>query len=108
MVMVEYIQLCFEANNNEMVAILSQENNILKTGIFSARDGTELLCDLLVLEDKQNLYAPDIGVYDITYNDEEGILLPFENDEVVLLSYLNKKLALKKSEYSGQGLFGVT
>ena len=97
----------FEANNNEMVAILSQENNILKTGIFSARDGTELLSDLLVLEDKQNLYAPDIWVYDITYNDEEGILLPFENDEVVLLSYLNKKLSLKQSEYSGQGLFGV-
>ena len=60
----------FEANNNEMVAIFSQEDNILKTGIFSARDGTEILSDLLVLDDKQNLYAPDIWVYDITYSDE--------------------------------------
>ena len=66
------------------------------------------MSDLLVLDDKQNLYAPDIWVYDITYNDEEGILLPFEDDEVLLLTYMNKKLSLKQSEYSGQGLFSIS
>ena len=52
-------------NNGDMVLIFSQENNILKTGIFSVNDGSEIMSDLLVLDDKQNLYAPDIWVYDI-------------------------------------------
>ena len=95
-------------NNGDMVLIFSKENNILKTGIFSVNDGSEIMSDLLVLDDKQNLYAPDIWVYDITYNDEEGILLPFEDDEVLLLTYMNKKLSLKQSEYSGQGLFSIS
>jgi len=95
-------------NSGEMILIFSKENNILKTGIFSVDDGSEISSDLLVLEDKENLYAPDIWVYDITYNDEEGALLPFQNDEVLMLSYLDKKLSLRHSEYSGQGLFSVS
>ena len=94
-------------NSGEMILIFSKENNILKTGMFSLDDGSEVSSDLLVLEDKENLYAPDIWVYDITYNDEEGVLLPFQNDEVLMLSYLDKKLSLKQSEYSGQNLFSI-
>ena len=95
-------------NSGDMVVIFSQENNILKTGTFSISNGEEISSDLLVLEDKQALYAPDIWTYDINYNDEQGILLPFENDEVLMLSYLNKKLSLKQSQYSGQGLFYIS
>ena len=95
-------------NSGEMILIFSKENNILKTGMFSLNDGSEVSSDLLVLEDKENLYAPDIWVYDITYNDEEGVLLPFQNDEVLMLSYLDKKLSLKQSEYSGQNLFSIS
>jgi hypothetical protein len=94
-------------NNGEMILIFSKENNILKTGIFSVNDGSEISSDLLVLEDKENLYAPDIWVHDITYNDEEGVLLPFQNDEVLMLSYLDNKLSLRQSEYSGKGLFNI-
>ena len=94
--------------SGKMILIFSKENNILKTGIFSLDDGSEISSDLLVLEDKENLYAPDIWVYDISYNKEEGVLLPFENDEVMMLSYLKDKLSLRPSEYSGQGLFMVS
>jgi len=94
--------------SGKMILIFSKENNILKTGIFSVDDGSEISSDLLVLEDKENLYAPDIWVYDISYNNEEGVLLPFENDEVMMLSYLKDKLSLRSSEYSGQGLFTVS
>ena len=36
-------------NNGEMILIFSKENNILKTGIFSVNDGSEISSDLLVL-----------------------------------------------------------
>ena len=44
---------------------------------------------------------------DISYNDDQGVLLPFENDQVLMLSFTDSKLLLSPSDYSGQGLFAV-
>ena len=79
----------------------------MKTAIFSSTDGKEITSDLLVLDGMQNLYAPDIWVYDISYNDDQGVLLPFENDQVLTLSFTDGELSISPSDFSGQGLFAV-
>ena len=97
----------FNTKDGQMIAVFSPEGDIMKTAIFSSTDGKEIASDLLVLDGMQNLYAPDIWVYDISYNDDQGVLLPFENDQVLMLSFTDGELSLSPSDYSGQGLFAV-
>ena len=97
----------FNTKDGQMIAVFSLEGDIMKTAIFSSTDGKEIASDLLVLDGMQNLYAPDIWVYDISYNDDQGVLLPFENDQVLMLSFTDGELNLSPSDYSGLGLFAV-
>ena len=97
----------FNTKDGEMIAVFSPEGNIMKTAIFSSTDGEEITSDLLVLDGMQVLFSPDIWVHDISYNDDQGVLLPFENDQVLMLSFTDSKLLLSPSDYSGQGLFAV-
>ena len=79
-----------------MIAVFSPEGNILKTAIFSSTDGEEITSDLLVLDGMQVLFSPDIWVHDISYNDDQGVLLPYENDQVLMLSFTDSKLLLSR------------
>ena len=97
----------FNTTDGENIAVFSPEGDIMKTAIFSSTDGKEITSDLLVLDGMQNLYAPDIWVHDISYNDDQGVLLPFENDQVLILSFTDGKLSMLPSDFSGQGLFAV-
>ena len=97
----------FNTKDGENIAVFSPEGDIMKTAIFSSTDGKEITSDLLVLDGMQNLYAPDIWVHDISYNDDQGVLLPFENDQVLTLSFTDGELSISPSDFSGQGLFAV-
>jgi len=97
----------FNTKDGENIAVFSPEGDIMKTAIFSSTDGKEITSDLLVLDGMQNLYAPDIWVHDISYNDDQGVLLPFENDQVLTLSFTEGELSISPSDFSGQGLFAV-
>jgi len=97
----------FNTKDGENIAVFSPEGDIMKTAIFSSTDGKEITSDLLVLDGMQNLYAPDIWVHDISYNDDQGVLLPFENDQVLMLSFTDGELSISPSDFSGQGLFAV-
>ncbi|MFL3045111.1 MAG: hypothetical protein ACJZ1S_04850 [Candidatus Neomarinimicrobiota bacterium] len=98
----------FNTNDGENIAVFSPEGDIMKTAIFSSTDGKEIISDLLVLNGMQNLYAPDIWVHDISYNDDQGVLLPFENDQVLMLSFTEGELSISPSDFSGQGLFAIS
>ena len=97
----------FNTKDGENIAVFSPEGDIMKTAIFSSADGKEITSDLLVLDGMQNLYSPDIWVHDISYNNDQGVLLPFENDQVLMLSFTDGELSISPSDFSDQGLFAV-
>ena len=91
----------FNTNDGENIAVFSPEGDIMKTAVFSSTDGKEIISDLLVLNGMQNLYAPDIWVHDISYNDDQGVLLRFENDQVLTLRFTDGELSISPSDFSG-------
>ena len=98
----------FVSGASSYIAMISPENNKLKTAIFDVGKNFSLVhSDLMVLNDARYILGADLQSFSSNSSGKAGLLIPFGTDDVYLLSVLNDNGLLSKTSFSGQGVFPI-
>ena len=96
----------FTSGGGHYMAIVSPEENKLKTAIFDIGQNFSLIhSDLMMLDEARYLLGADIQPYRSKHSSKNGLLVPFGSDDVFLLSLTEENAILSTTSLSGQGAF---
>ena len=96
----------FTSGGGHYMAIVSPEENRLKTAIFDIGQNFNLIhSDLMILDEARYLLGSDIQPYRSKQSNKNGLLIPFGSDDVFLLSLTEENANLSNTSLSGQGAF---
>ncbi len=96
----------FQSPEGPYLAAFSPEGNLLKTTLYTLQgEIREVASDVLALQGSRNLLGPAIITRPGELAGVESLLLPFEDNSVLTLSYADSALTLTPSPFSQRGLF---
>ena len=89
----------FENNNKRYFAILSPENNKIKTAVFDMESGGTLLkSDIFIVGDATYLIGAGIQPYKGQDEISDGLIVPYGSDDVFLLQVNDSEVVLNKTD----------
>ena len=96
----------FTSGGGHYMAIVSPEENRLKTAIFDIGQNFNLIhSNLMILDEARYLLGADIQPYRSKQSNKNGLLVPFGSDDVFLLSLTEENAILSTTSLSGQRAF---
>lgn len=89
----------FENNNKRYFAILSPENNKIKTAVFDMEsEGTLLKSDIFIVGDATYLIGAGIQPYKSQDGISDGLIVPYGSDDVFLLEVNDSEVVFNKTD----------
>ena len=98
----------FVSSATSYIAMLSPENNKLKTAVFEVGKNFALVySELLELNDARYVLGADLQSFSSNTSKTSGLLIPFGTDDVYLLSIQDDGVSFSETSFSGRGVFPI-